>query len=304
MRIAVPIAAYENGTTGEYCKRAFQKLGHEAETMSQYDMFRELPTDHFDLFFCVDSGGPMNLFMIDLDKMQLLNKVAFWMIDYRRGKDIKDPNDFKICDLINRMGGWVFQAQYEDMVDCLNRKLGRVSWLPLGADADVWSDKGDTNKTYDVGFVGNVWDNVRGQILEGISNAGLKCSFQGHGSAYMEIGAELLRHSKVGFNISSFYNEPVAYDVNMRVFETLSCGIPLLTNRIPSLERLFGPNGEDFLFTYDAPHEIVSKLKEIIARDDLQTLGQHARAWIERYGTYEWRMTQALDTLRVNGVIK
>ena len=292
MKIAVPIAAYEPGTTGEYVARAFRQLDHQADILNQWQFYTAFRERLYDLYFCVDSGGPLNLLSSETFDGPW-EKLAFWMIDYRRGKILKNPNDRDTCELITRNGGWVFQSQFEDFISCLD--LERVSWLPLAADPDVWSDQPAEEKIYDVGFVGNVWDGTRQQILNDIRQSGLKLGWPGHGVAYMEAGARILRQSRIGFNVSSFWGEPIAYDVNMRVFETLSCGISLVTNHVPSLDKLFGP--ARFVRGYRS-NQIVQFLRSCLDSPNgfLET-GQEAREWILGFGTYKLRMEQALSTL-------
>ena len=299
LRVAIPIAAYEPGTTGEYAARAFRQLGHEATILSQWQFYDAFRKDEYDLYFCVDSGGPLNLF-----EMNILNgpwrKLAFWMIDYRRGKTLKNPNDFDTCKFVSGLGGWVFQANYEDFVDCMNNGILRCSWLPLAADPDVWSGPGFTppdQRPYDVAFVGNVWDGARQQALEDIKRSGLQLAWFGHGAVYMEAGAEVLRQARLGFNISSFYGEPVAYDVNMRVFETLACGIPLVTNFVPSLNRLFGDPLPPFVVVYHQFDQIVPVIRRALW-DGTAEWGSAARYWAVELGTYKLRAEQALATLK------
>lgn len=299
MRVAIPIAAYEEGTTGEYVARAFRKLGHEATIVSQYQFFTDFRERSYDLYFCVDSGGPLNL----VDEGNLTGgdwkRLCFWMIDYRRGKTMKNPNDLDTCRTIANHGGWIFQSQMEDTKDCWGNGIEFVSWLPLAADPQVWSDEPKQAKVYDVGFVGNVWDGVRAQALEAISSSGLRLGFPGHGAAKMESGADVLRKSKVGFNISSFYGDPVAFDVNMRFWETLSVGIPIVTNHVPSLKLIFGDdNLARFVWTYRSFGEIISVLRGAVSDSEFQSYGPDARRWILEFGTYELRISSALDTLR------
>lgn len=297
MNIAVPIAAWEPGTTGEYVARAFRLLGHSAETISQYDFYTAFKADKYDLFFCVDSGGPLNLFEESIVSLPM-HKVCFWMIDYRRGKTLKNPSDEQTCRLIDGLGGWIFQSQYEDFLDCMDKGMRNVSWLPLGADLDVWSNEPRVEKVYDVGFVGNVWDNARHSLLEWMRSAyGSKLGFLGHGAARMEVGAQVLRSSKVGFNISSFYGEPIAYDVNMRVFETLACGVPLVTNKVPSLTKL-GLLDPPFVRTYDSIGDVHTVLRDALHDEAFLQSGDAAREWAVERGSYKLRTEMALAVVR------
>ena len=295
MKIAVPIAAYCEGTTGEYVARALRRLGHEAEILSQWSFYDSFGVGGHDFYFCVDSGGPLNLFESSIQDISMRNLV-FWMIDYRRGKHLKDPNDFKTSKLVSDRGGIVYQAQYEDAVECAANNI-KGNWLPLAADPDVWSDTPQETKRYDVGFVGNVWDPAREEALASITRAGLACSFKGHGTAYMEAGAKLLRSSRVGFNISSFFYEgpSVNFDINMRVFETISCGAPIVTNWVPSLTRLFGDPLPKFIRTYRDVGDISSVLVSALGDPEFVASGIEARQWILDNATYVHRVKEVLD---------
>jgi hypothetical protein len=205
--------------------------------------------------------------------------------------------------LINKKKGWVFQAQYDDMLDCFASGIEHVSWLRLGADPDVWTDQPFVNKVFDVGFVGNVWDSARQTSLDMIRGAGMSLCFPGHGGAKMEAGAELLRKSKVGFNISSFFGQPEAFDVNMRVFEELSCGLPIVTNNVSSLTKIFGDPLPKWIWTYDSLDQIVPRLRHATNSEEFQSYGKDARQWILNYGTYTLQMQSALETLRSQKMI-
>src|SRR3990167_51772 len=192
MKIGVVVAAYEVGTTGEYVQRALQRMQHDVKLLSQWSFYDAIQIRDYDLYFVVDSGGPLNLFSSEgQNNKDQLKKLCFWMIDYRRGKTVKNPNDYDTCRLVSDNGGWVFQAQFEDMVDCLDTGINRVSWLRLAGGPDVWKPGADA-KIYDVGFVGNVWDPVRQDVLNNIKRSGLHLGLMGHGAALMEIGARVL----------------------------------------------------------------------------------------------------------------
>lgn len=303
MKISIPIAAYENGTTGEYIANAFRALGHQTTMQSQWDFYTSFKNDEYDLYFCVDSGGPLNLFEFEIAKRSM-QKLAFWMIDYRRGKELKNPKDSDTVRLIIQMGGTVFQSQFEDFYECMMQdKLDGVSWLPLGADTDVWSDEPKGEKVYDVAFIGNVWDGVRMEVLESLkARFGNRFAWFGHGAAYKEAGAAILRQAKIGFNVSSFYTTPVAFDVNMRVFETLSCGTPLITNSVASLQRL-GLIDVPFVKVYHSVFEIIPIVEAALQDTEFLDSGQAARDWICRNGTYQLRVRMALETLKARGAV-
>ncbi len=298
MRIGVPVAHYHQGTTGDYVIRALQRLGHEACRLSVSEFYDNLKNETFEFFFCVDSGEPIS-FLEQQIRKESLNRVAYWFIDFRHHRDgeTRTPGDLENARVLNQQGGWIFQAQHEDYEDCVREGMTHVRWLPLAADPEIWQAGPLVEKRYDLGFVGNVWDRPRAQVLELLlTTPWLHFAFKGHGGAWMEEGACVLRQCKMGFNISSFYGSRFAFDVNMRVFETLSCGIPLITNAVASLNRIFPPTAS-FIRTYEKPNDILPIIQRSLADHNFLNSGAMAREFIVKQATYEQRMRQALEII-------
>jgi spore maturation protein CgeB len=151
-----------------------------------------------------------------------------------------------------------------------------------------------------VGFGGNVWCQERRDILDRIARKWKLESFTG----MPEVLSEMYARSRVGFNVSTFYGTDVAYDVNMRVFEVLACGIPLVTNHLPDLERL-GIIPEFHCATYVNPDAAMSRIRLAIQRGEQyrQEMGERARQLILDAHTYVHRMDEALGVLEAAGVL-
>jgi glycosyltransferase involved in cell wall biosynthesis len=298
MRIAVPIAAFHPGTTGDYVISALRELGHQAQYIPLSELSVAVKDPAFNLVFCVDSGAPLNFVQL-VESGLSLKRVSMWFIDYRHNKKRVErvPNDFENAKCLHDNGGWIFQSQVEDFEDCKAQGLTRSSWLPLAADPAVWSDRPETEKRYALGFVGAVRDPVRKQVLESLlRDPDILFAMPAQKGLWREMGASLLRQSRAGFNVNSFWGEPCAYDVNMRIFETLSCGIPLITNDIPALPNVFGTDCP-FIRVYKDSAELLTVVKAALADDDFLATGQLARAWIVDNATYVHRMKEALEVL-------
>lgn len=298
MNIAVPIACIEVGTTGEFVSRAFRKLGHSATVLTPPEFAAAFVNKSYDLFFCVDSGGPIDLLSLDNVRTGDWRDLAFWMIDYRLGKTRKIPNDSDTCRTIQRNGGWVFQSQQEDLVDCQVSGVNRSSWLPLAADPDVWNCEPAETVVYDVGFVGHCWDQTRAQALDNIGKSGLRLGFAGPGAAKMEAAAKLLRQCRTGFNISSLYGTPYAFDLNMRFWEELACGLPVITNDLPVLRTLFGNELPAFVKTYPTFDKIIPVIRAALSDANFVSAGKAARQFIVDKHTYVHRMQEALAVIK------
>lgn len=292
-KVGIPVAFYHPGTTADYVAQAFTQLGHQVEILNEGQFFEHLPENRFDFYFIVDSGLPLNLFDWRLPKSNI-EKVMYWFIDFRNNRDCptRIPNDLICAKIIDQHKGWIFQAQFEDYEYCKSVGIERVSFLPLAADSDIWSDTPVQKKIYDFAFVGKIWDITRMQALDELKKANFKLGFMGPGKLWKEEAAKLLRQAKIGFNISSHFGSERAFDVNMRVFESLSCGIPLLTNKVPGLEKIFGQ--VPFIKTYSNLAELAQIAKAALQDQEFLNSGALARDWVLNNATYGKRIQQAM----------
>lgn len=260
MKIVLPVAAPISYNPCWYMKKAFEQLGHEARVVDQTEFYTLSPGDA-DLFVGIDSGGPLNI------PEQFLSKFCMWLIDSRRNckDEFRKPNDDDIAVKVLEGGGIVFQAQLKDctrLIDYTNFKYSNIYWLPLAADPDVWNSEPKEEKIHDCSFVGNCYDLERLGLLNKLTEQGF-LHWPGIEKAVMEEGALVYRKSHCGLNIPSWYNTPECYDVNMRVFEIMSCGIPLITNNLPELDNIFKDKG--IIFNYlqlDEIPDIISHCNE------------------------------------------
>jgi hypothetical protein len=301
MNIGIPIARFHPGNTGEYVQRALVALGHSADVMSPGEFYTALSGTQFDYYFCVDSSEALPLTEPSIAGCSLA-RVGFWFIDYRHNKNRPErvPNDFQNARTLQDRGGWVFQSQSEDVEDCRKCGISRVSWLPLAADPHIWTPDPVTAKEFHIGFVGNVWDVQRKRALQMLLRTpDLRVGFLGQGAVWKEDAAALLRKCMVGFNINTFFGDPVAYDVNMRAFETLSCGVPLYTNEVPSLKKAF-PQDAPFIRTYTSLTDLMPRLLEAFKDQRYLNSGAEARQWILDNGTYEHRMRDVIGRIPHN----
>jgi hypothetical protein len=294
MNVLVPVAAFHEYNTARYVASALIALGHRARVITQAEYY----ADHSDadLFFCVDSAGPLDF----PEKHRA--KSAMWFIDARHNNDParRRPDDDTNARRLADGGGWVFQAQRQDWERNVSQGITRASWLPLAADPDVWCTDPNATKHYDVAFGGNIWDGERRALLDRIARKWTLSAMTGRPEdlAY-NYGA-----ARVGFNVSSFYGSPVAYDVNMRVFEVLSCGVPLVTNDLDDLPRLGILPGYHCL-TYRDHDDALTQIGLALSRGETwrREMGQRARGLILEGHTYRHRMSEALEILCATGMI-
>lgn len=93
--------------------------------------------------------------------------------------------------------------------------------------------------------------------------------------------------SRIGLNWSTLK------DLNARVFEILAMGLPLVTNRVPGLDRFFEPGLEfsEFRTTAEAVDEVKFLLKHPAVREDRTRRGLKA----VKSHTYDVRIHQILE---------
>lgn len=288
MKILVPVAAYHEYNTAIYVEKALRQLGHEARVITQAEYYEDHPD--VDLFFGVDSAGPLDF------PAKHLGKTVMWFIDSRHNNDPnrRRPDDDTNARKLEMGGGWVLQAQRPDWERCVRLGMRRVLWIPLAADPDVWCPHNEPS-TFDVGFGGNVWDGTRSGILEKISQ---RWSY-GHFVGRPDELARGYSRSKVGFNISSFYGTPVAYDVNMRVFEVMSCGRVLVTNKVSQLSQL-GITSEHHCLAYDNLDQALDMIAYALSRpvEWRAEMSRRAREFVTEYHTYVHRVLEVLNLVR------
>jgi hypothetical protein len=132
-------------------------------------------------------------------------------------------------------------------------------WFPNGFDSRYFVPM-DLPKEHKLIFIGNIIN--QGELLKYmVSNYGLKY--------FMKTGEDmikLLNSTKIHFNHST------SVDVNYRNFETLACGICLLTNYLPEMEELGFKDGENCLM-YRTLEELDEKIKFALTDSNWKRIG-------------------------------
>ena len=234
LRIAI---IYDNtarpDTTGEYCRRALEELGHAASHFLPREADQIAPI--YDLYLRVDDD-------LDLPVPRGLRPLAYWTLDTHR--------DYARRLVRAREADYVFCAQRNAAQRMRTDGLGRAFWLPLACEPAVHRRIPGVAKEYDVCFVGNTFpgDGERTPLVEWIRSMYPRAFI---GNAYGEQMARIYTAAKLVFNCA------IRDDVNMRVFEAAACGSLLLTNDLAG-------NGQDLLFT-SGQHLITYRTAEELA---------------------------------------
>jgi len=188
----------------------------------------------------------------------------------------------------------VFVAQKHHVYRYKEWAWTEASWLPLAADPDVFQPK-DEPHVFDVGFVGNMLPGLhegRRQLLKRIYKRFDRVGI--HRGVWREEASRVIARSRLAFNRS------LHEDVNMRVFEVLACGRPLLTDRLPEkcgLGELFDLERDLVLYDNASLEKTIERwLADPAGADEI---GRTGRAHVLASHTYDHR---AREILRVFGL--
>jgi len=162
-------------------------------------------------------------------------------------------------------------------------------WLPVACDPDVHTPTHVPNgPEYDVAFVGNVYGNdpiyAERRRLLNLLRQRYKCNFVS--GAYFEDMANVYANARVVFNRSAHG------DLNMRVFEAMCSGRPLVTDYVASIENLFDST---HLVTYHKERALLEAIDALLDFPEIaKRVGERGRAEVVANHTYVHRAQQML----------
>ena len=275
LKIALVFNCERKETTGSYFKRAFEKTQHIVDHYWTRDS--ETIRADYDLYLRIDHGD------YKYDLPQHLRPQVFLTIDTHLKKPFK-----KI----------VKQAKHYDFVMCVHKDSIKAlrwrgisaEWLPVACDPEVHKNL-NIPKIYDIGFIGTEGRrSLRGILLKELGRRYPK-SFLGI-APFTEM-SRIYSASKIGFNYS------IRNDINMRMFEVMSCGALLITNRIKrsGFEELF--EDSKHLITYKNRRELFRLIDYYLTHDrQREEIAGNGHQLVLRYHTYEIRMTKMLDYIK------
>ncbi len=270
-------------TTGEYCRRALERACMVKHILPQY--LNAVRPEDFDLFFHVDDG--LNYLL-----PPHLKPSIWWVIDTHL--------QYEWDVLKARQFDAVFAAQRDGTARLRSDGVPAI-WLPLAADPQVHHPV-ELPEKFDWCFVGNLTEHGNPIGLERAALIELlKKTFPNYyvGRAYGDDMCRVYSASRVVFNRS------VRNDVNMRVFEALACGRPLLTNAIDQngLPDLLIENKN--YVAYRTADDLIEKLRMLLSDDGYRVnLGRSGREAVLAKHTYFHRMMAALSWLLKEEIVK
>lgn len=278
MKIALIFNKDRADTTGTYFERVLQKSRQVDYKHFPLEGFSK-PDEDFDLFLRIDHGD------YKYDLPQELHPAAFLAIDTHLKKPFKK--------IVRQAGHYDFLfATQKEGARRLEKKLKRpVYWIPLACDPEIHRQL-DTPKKYDVGFVGSYGGagSLRENTLKKIKKK-YPHSFIGNAPHLKMSG--IYSSSRIGINFS------LNNDINMRIFEVLSCGAMLITSRIEKngLDELF--EERKHLITYETSSELINLIDYYLEhKEEREHIAGAGHQLAIKKHTYKNRLRYMFDIIR------
>jgi hypothetical protein len=284
-------------TTAAYYAKAFRTLGHDVHTVGPCDTARwanwpeekryRLTGPHWGIDGLWEGWKP---------------DVAIWI---EAGGDWMSP--FVQCgvptigyfiDSHSRIDRHMKQAPRFDHVFVAQRQyvsqIPGATWLPVACDPDVHTPTMTGEPEYDIAFVGNTYGDApmyaeRRRLLALLSE---RYKVRVESGVYFEDMANVYASARVAFNIST------GGDLNMRVFEAMCSGTPLVTdwNWESGITELFADC--QHVRMYNTDEGLLSEVDYLLAHpvEAMQTSAA-GRAEVIAHHTYAHRAAQMLAAL-------
>ncbi len=186
---------------------------------------------------------------------------------------------------------FVFAAQREFAAHFAAAGCADAHWLPLACDPDVHRPVSVENH-HDIAFVGSVERSLHTERAERLNR------LAEHFSVLADTALDATAMSRAYGCAKLAFNSSVAQDVNMRVFEVMAMGIPLLTNRnadANGLLELF--RDREHLIAYD-DSDLVELARRYLADDAARArIAENARTEVLAHHTYAHRVQSLLATV-------
>ena len=270
---------YSEYTTANYLVSAFRALGREVVCMGPGHVNTRPDDWRSDIVIWVEAGGgPPDWLCGGAAPADI--PWAGWFIDSH--SHAWHPKWAERFDHI-------FVAQHAH----LSRFDADAVWLPVACDPEIHTPPAGIEPEHDVVFVGHLYPGSplyerRRRLLDMLGERYNLGIYEG---AYLKDMAIAHAKGRVVFNVST------SGDLNMRVFEALCSGRPLVTDDVPEagLRELFLP-GRD-LFVYTTESDLYSAIDWLLAGGPTDPTARQGRAEVLARHTYQHRAQQMLEVM-------
>lgn len=215
-------------------------------------------------------------------------RAVIWLIDNRWMHE--RAHEDSAAKWLMARGALVCCAQKPDA-----ERIG-AKWLPLAVTPGYYLRHSHAPKVYDVGFVGYIHDGDRLVMLKHLSR---KFNLVNASGIFGTDAAKIYQDSRIGVNIPTRYGDPLAYDsANMRCFEVLATGTPLVTPHEDYLEELGLRHGEN-CYTFTDVRSLEDCIEDALA-DPQQAaqIGLNGAALAVNRHLYTHRALQVMEWLK------
>lgn len=286
-------------TTAAYYAKAFRELGHDVRTVGPHragstnmpinQLYRVTPS-HDVLTGEGSFSGP-----IRYELLPWKPDIYIWIEAGGRWRPIDLPMDIPtigyFIDSHSQIAWHERAAPKFNYRFCAQRQYADAlgaTWLPMACDPRVHTPTVNGEPEYDVAFVGNTYGDAplyakRREVLGKLTRR-YRCNFQS--GVYFEDMANVYASARVAFNISA------SGDLNMRVFEAMCSGRPLVTDRVEGLEDAESPRAN---LLYTSEETMFYAMEQVGANTEAaKRLGANGRAEVLAHHTYKHRAAQML----------
>ena len=187
----------------------------------------------------------------------------------------------------------VFAAQRSYIPHLRATGSRHVYWLPLACDPKVHHPV-DMQPSYDISFAGAASLPVHQERARFLTHLSWHFSVLAREGVH---GDELCRVVSSG---RLTFNQSAVQDVNMRVFEALAMGRPLLTNRASEANGLLELFEEGkHLIVYDSEKDLIEKVRHYLSDEPARdALARQGREEVLQRHTYAHRVQELLAIVR------
>jgi hypothetical protein len=167
-------------------------------------------------------------------------------------------------------------------------------WWPLASDPAIFAPLPDSEKRYDVTFVGSRYG-IRAEIVNTLLAAGIDVTAFGpgwpRGPVSVDAVASIFTQSRIILGIGTIAHNRDVYTIKLRDFDAPMAGAVYLTHRNPDLLKLF-TDGEE-IACYGSYDELVEKARFYLSRADARVAMAEAgrqralrdHTWQQRFDT-------------------
>lgn len=283
MRVAIVYDTNTPFTTGVYFHRSFQELGFDV-TAFHHDNVNDIP-EGFQIYFIVDSGQ--------------IYKIPTWQSGPSFYYAIDTHLDFDSRFEMAKSAQLPVMAQLTCGAQKATDMGLPVLWVPLACDPWIHQDY-QVERDLDIAFVGHLYedDEWRTTITQKLVDRGFKENKIFIGEASKEAMGRIYSRAKIVINHTVRNNKQ---DINMRVFEAMSCGAYLLTQNLDhnDMDRVIP---KDLYSSYGTEGEMFGLIQKILDDyDNYSKIAKAGKAFVRTHHTYTQHLKSLLASMTVIG---